>query len=270
MKLIDVQTFTSDGVWNKPTNATKVSAVLIGGGGGGSGGQKAASFTTGGYQGSGGGVCLVIDYEAHLLPQTIDAIIGLGGTGGAGATTNSSSGGAGSDGGDTTFGIFRAIGSSGNDSSPSSTCNVISGSINNTGLKTVNTGGTNTLDFPGLATPGGIGGKTTVFATQVAGKGLLIATHSFVQSGTPAPAADNDGIDGGAFYIDILGGGIVPFGLGGSGGYTASGSVTCNGGNGGLFGGGGGGGAPGLNDVANGGNGGNGANGYIAVYSFEE
>ncbi len=75
--LIDVQVFTADGTWNKPTGTNSVEVWVIGGGGGG-GGNVATGADACGLGGGGGGGSF--DHILSGLGSTETVTVGDGGT----------------------------------------------------------------------------------------------------------------------------------------------------------------------------------------------
>jgi hypothetical protein len=83
--LVDVQSYTSNGTWTKPTGATYVQVDAVGGGGGGSGQQvdclpccQQAQYLG---SGGGGGSHLQFLFLASSLPASVPALVGAGGSG---------------------------------------------------------------------------------------------------------------------------------------------------------------------------------------------
>jgi hypothetical protein len=205
----NIQVFSANGTWNKPTsfNAGVVLVRLWGAGGGGGGGSSlATATTTKGGAGGGGGCFVERIFRASDLASSESVTIGAGGAAGTGATAGGS-GGDGGVGGNTTFGsLLTGYGGGGG------------------------RGGQNSA----LATGGGGGGGGHSAGTS--GN----STNAGV-GGTPAvagPGFDVQGINGtvgaGGSHYGHLGGG-------GGGGSTNAATPTSNAGGGSLFGGGGGG-----------------------------
>lgn len=91
----DIQTFTGNGTWTKPTGALSV-LVQVWGAGGAGGGVAAAVSEAGG--GGGGGGYSEERYQASDLTATVAVTVGAGGTGVSANTGNS--------GGNSSFGAF--------------------------------------------------------------------------------------------------------------------------------------------------------------------
>ena len=104
----NVQVFTGLGAntWTKPTVAPPklIRVICIAGGGGGSSGEYRASGTAmGGGAGGAGGAIATMDLDPGLVPPTVTANVGAGGTGGA-AVTVAGIGNVGTAGGNSWFG----------------------------------------------------------------------------------------------------------------------------------------------------------------------
>jgi hypothetical protein len=109
--VIDIQTFTSSGVWTKPSGAKQVEVLIFGAGGGGGAGRRGAA-TTARYGGGGAatGSVVINKMDASALSATENVWIGVGGTGATGATTNDSNGAAGAGGGNSYLGGSGTVG----------------------------------------------------------------------------------------------------------------------------------------------------------------
>src|SRR4051812_37020646 len=89
----DVQVFTADGTWTKPSGAKSVHvAVVAAGGGGGSGRRGAAGSVRCGGGGGGGGAISVAALDASGLGATVAVTVGVAGSGGAAVAVNSTNG----------------------------------------------------------------------------------------------------------------------------------------------------------------------------------
>lgn len=208
----NIQTFSSNGTYTKPSNALLVIVEAIGAGGGGGGGGSTVSTTarTGGGAG-GGGAYVTRTFASNDVGATVTVTRGTGGNGGNGGTN--ASGTSGSAGGNTTFGtLLTAFGGGG-------------GRL-----------GVNAATASGGGGGGGIGsaGATSTSATGGAGGG----------PGGSAAAANNSGVGGGgggSGAATPTAGGTGNFGGGGGGGSSTGSTVGSNGG-GSMFGAAGGGG----------------------------
>jgi len=110
---IDIQLFTSSGVWTKPAGAKVVEIHLVGAGGGGGSGRRGATLTARYGGGAGSSGCLnAVRLNASSLSATENIWIGVGGNGASGATVNDTNGNAGSAGSASFFGGSGTVASS--------------------------------------------------------------------------------------------------------------------------------------------------------------
>lgn len=225
----DIQIFTGNGTWTKPSYAQHVRVVMIGGGG--AGGAGCTSSSKGGGGGGGGFIDAVL--PASLLTSTVSVTVGSGGTGGTVCNGDATAGGTTSFGSylQVTGGAQGALGSSGGSGG---------GGAGGVGAYTGGAGaaGNAAAANTGLAPGGGNGG-----ASGGGGNVGVIAGRTGGANGNALPGASANANE------------PTP-GAGGGGGDSAH-----AGGAGGIYGGGGGGGF-------NGGNGGAGGAGiaYIITY----
>src|SRR3989304_1840251 len=107
--VFDLQVFTSDGLWTKPSNARWVQVVACGGGGGGgSGGRWSSAVNRFGGGGGASGSGVVAWLTASLLGVTEAVVVGPGGPGGPAVAVNDTEGNPGLSGGNSTFGLWAA------------------------------------------------------------------------------------------------------------------------------------------------------------------
>jgi len=88
VKTVDIQTFTADGTWTKPSGAKTVVVECIGGGGSGAGGAgiTAGNYATGG-SGGGGGALARRTFQASDLAATVAILVAVAKAGGAGGSS---------------------------------------------------------------------------------------------------------------------------------------------------------------------------------------
>lgn len=273
----DVQVFTGNGTWAKPTGRqTKIEVFLVGaGGGGGSGRVGAASSNANGGTGGAGGSAVLTVFNLSAFGGTVPVTVGTGGSGGAAITTDATNGAAGSPGGESTFGSIVAPGGSGGFGGTNSSTGVI-GPGGSVGYPAVSSSGaTANVTLAGGVTPtasplgGGGGGSGTGLNTsnaQRAGCAGAAGSPGYVAAliaGGILGTSNNAG-DAGDPASDASAVELKATGAGGGGG---GGTITANSGAGGAGGypGGGGGGSGAARDTYDTGAGGRGANGYVRI-----
>lgn len=260
----DIQVFTSNGTWNKPSGYKLARIIVISAGGGGGSGHRGNSAASQGGSGGGGGGLAELVVPLSALTASVSITVGTGGTGGTAITTNNTNGNNGTSGGSSSFGTYVVVpgGAFGGGGGPGSggsggAGQYIGGLGAGGGTYPGQPGGTAMLaasggggggGHTGTATDGGIGGTFSVYGVNSAAGGVA-------PGGTGA-----NGFSSSAGQY---------FGGGGAGGGACGTTVVAggSGGNGGLYGGGGGGGGASVNG-ANSGPGGAGAAGVVVVISW--
>lgn len=265
----NVQVFTANGTWSKPSNATTVEGILIGGGGAGGSGRRgdATSIRCGGGGGAGGGITR-FSLPASALTDTVSVTLSGGSAGGVAQTLDDHNGNAGTAAPDTLFGGYARA---------------AAGGAGAGGTATTGTGGTGyQLGGAGVAasTTGLVGGSSAVGGIIVtvggpSGGGITGANvpsnggAGYSNPNVAAASASNGGqVDSTLPVVAVDAPANVPLG-GGSGGAGASSVTTAAqaGRSGGLYGGGGAGGGASLNGN-NSGAGGNGGPGIAIITSW--
>ena len=279
---VDIQAFTSSGVYTKPSGAKYIKLIMLGAGGGGGSGRRGAAGTlrTGGG-GGGSGQVVIVDIPASAVGSTETVTIGAGGAGGTAVPSDSTNGNAGTAGGNTTFGsIVRANGASGGAAGNNSGAGAGGGQVGassqfsiagTTGGSSSATGGngsggnSQTINVAPSAGGGG-GGISTADAAGTGGAGGNVNISNWIATGYT-------GINGGtannagnvtAALVHYHG---LTIGSGGGGGTAVIGSAANAGGAGGGPGAAGGGGGASLNGN-NSGAGGAGQNGWCVVITY--
>lgn len=189
---INIQAFTANGTWTKPSGATWVLIEICaaGGTGGGAGATGASQGSMG--DGGGGGEYARVWVPASSLTDTVAVTVGVG----AAAVTT----GAGLVGGTTSFGAYlTAIGGSSGAQRPVGTLNFSSAALQRVG----GTGGAGTLTAD-LRIPGGAGGSGILIGT---GSGAAIRAGDGGKSFWSGNAAAPDGNQVGTTGLAYGGGG---------------------------------------------------------------
>lgn len=203
---LDVQTFTSDGTWTKPTGATSTSRVFVELWGGGGSGGAASSAGSGPQAGGGGGGGYMSGwFAAGDLGATEAVVVGAGGTAITRAPTGGTDGNAGES---STFDILTAYGGGGGGGSLAASACV------------------------------GGGGAGSLAAGATAGNGGSPGSPISGNGGTTSTGGDGHLSGGGASGVNDSNGGNAVYGGGGG----AGGSGDSGGGTGGtsIYGGAGG------------------------------
>lgn len=298
-EVADVQVFTSNDTWVKPTRATFARVVCIGGGGSGGGGYQGAVAQRGGGTGGGGGAVVEKIFRISDLSSTVSITVGAQVSGGTqnnnGNAGNSSSfgsyltaygGGAGASGGNALKsggGGGGSGGAGGAGSSTTVTGGVPASAVNLDGISGQGAGTTTDADGKCAEFGGGAGGGSNTGGTTAkkGGSSLFGGAGGGAGGGIDAGTGEGAGGAGGAHGSYTAGGGgsggaatgaagtagtaRSGFGCGdgGGGGGGLNPGAGGAGGDGGLPGGGGGGGGAGTTA---GGTGGVGARGEVRVY----
>lgn len=271
----DVQTFTADGTWTKPswcTNSHMVCIEGVGGGGGGGSGRRGASLSARcGGGGGAGGAYTRVEIPASALGATETVTIGQGGAGGAAQTVNDTNGNTGTAGTNTTVGsVFTALGGNagvGGTATAGTGGTFVVGS--DTGLNGGAAGASGAAT--GNITPGsGFGGRGGAGGGGIDNANVERAggNGGHESPGDPSlSAAPTGGAAGGANAGGVGPAMVANYPYGGGSGAGGGGSRTTAGGAGGaggLYGGAGGGGGASENGN-NSGAGGDGADGIVRI-----
>ena len=298
----NVQVFTANGTWTKPSGVNIVQLYMIGGGAGGGSGRQGAAVTnrSGGSGGGGGAVISFATIPASVFAASEPIVVGSGGNGGAAMATIDSNGSNGAAGGLSTFssgatlvragggnaGLGGTTGSTAGGTGGIGDCGVegssaptnAAGGAGQTTNGAVATGASGGIYHN--ATGGGGGGGLDASNTARNGGSSRLTSTSLIGlgyvGGTPGLGGTNAAATPGSFQAiasPLDGVGSLSFlatphgGSGGGGGGTSAAGVGGNGAAGGYYGGGGGGGGASLNGTASGA-GGNGGPGLVVVVSW--
>jgi len=172
-----IQTFTSSGTWNRPTNCTKVKVTVIGGGASGASVTTSHTHASGGGGGAGGTAIEYID-----VSSTSSATVTVGAGGSSVGASN-----AGNAGGSSSFGSFcSATGGSGGATSVASGTSGAGGAggigsngdVNISGGPGGNDGGGGSSSLGGGAAPKSIGNGNAGRTTGGGGGGSVNTTST--------------------------------------------------------------------------------------------
>lgn len=264
-----VDVFTANGTWNKPSGARFVEVFCLGAGGGGASGPKRGAGNNFGAGSGGGGAGPRKRFQASELGASESVTVGTGGTGGAAQTAANTAGNSGNVGGNSSFGSWLTGYGGGGGASNAGTSSGGGG-----GGGAISAGGNGTASAGGSAGRcGGVagtnGGTAGINSTSEVGGGGGAGANSNAggQKGGDAMQGGPGGGGGGANLSVQPGGagGDCPVAAGGAAGAAAVG--TGNGGTGGagtsptLLNAGSGGGGGGSATSGNGGDGGAGGRG---------
>lgn len=296
----DVQVFTANGTWTKPSGVNIVQLYMIGGGAGGGSGRQGAAGTarSGGSGGGGGAVISFATIPASVFAASEPIVVGSGGNGGAAMATIDSNGSNGAAGGLSTFSsgatLVRAGGGNAGLGGTTASTTGGTGGVGDCGIEGTSApnnaaGGAGQTTNGGVAlglnggiyhnaTGGGGGGGLDANNTARNGGSSRLTATSLIGlgyvGGTPLLGGTSTATPGSYWATSALAGvGSLSFlatphgGSGGGGGGTSAAGVGGNGAAGGYYGGGGGGGGASLNGTASGA-GGNGGPGLVVVVSW--
>lgn len=270
----NVQPFTADGTWAKPSGRyTTVTVIVIApGGGGGAGRLGGAGSVRGGGAGGGGGGIAIATFPYSLTPASQAVVVGTPGTGGAAQVTNDNNGANGTSGSTASWGssgagslMVRATG--GNSGAGGTTTGGAAGTAG-VGTGTGANGGASSATGAagnsggagsgGAGGGGGGGGVTSADSASAGGTGGTATT-----TGRTGGAGGAAGAAGSTPAVAAAAG-EPSVGSGGGGGGGVTSGAAGNGGSGGNYGAGGGGGGGGTNGGSSGA-GGAGAPGFVLV-----
>lgn len=282
LRLLDTQTFTSNGTWNTVTNGIVTKVVLTGGGGQGGGGGGSATTTNVRQGGGGGGAGARVEvwFKTADLGGTEDVVVGAiaNAAGGGGTGAN---GTAGTNGNLSSFGTTVrawAYGGGGGNAGPQGATVTAqaggggggvmgagaSGSSNNIGGLPQNSNSGTGTGGAGGSGPNGAAGQPAEWGGGAGGGTTTSAAATGPAGGVSHYGGGGGGAGGGVDTLNAHraggagGGGRVGATGGGGAGGGAGGSVGTGGGAGSVFGAGLGGGGGGGNSAGTGGNGGDG------------